>query len=420
MPTNDLSRDDDLYRRLQQHLDRMPVPFPATRSGIELRLLRHLFTPDDVRVALCLSAIPERAAAIQRRLARRARAAAGASGPASPAVSREAVVAALDSMVDRGLINRLGSGPGALYGKMPLAIGFYEAQVNRLTPELQRDLQQYADEAFGAALHSTPTPQLRAVPVPGALPPMPAAPGETPARAKTTTTVSLDAAIPFERAVGRYDDIRALVRASKGPFAVMNCICQQGKDLVGEPCRQTDGREHCLTLGPAARATVARGDARAITRDEMIALLDQADRDGLVVEPQNTQDPLFICCCCGCCCGVLTTAKKLPRPADFFAANYTAEVDADACIACAVCGSRCQMDAIAYDAGPAAIAEERCIGCGLCITTCASGAIRLVPRADARVPPKDTGRLYARMYRERFGAAGLAAAVGRRLIGLES
>ncbi len=418
MPDHAPSSDDDLYRRLQQHLDRMPVPFPATRSGIELRLLRHLFTPDDVRVALCLSAIPERAAAIHRRLARRARAAAGAGGSASQAVSRDAVVAALDSMVDRGLINRLGSGARALYGKMPLAIGFYEAQVNRLTPELQRDLQQYADEAFGAALHSTPTPQLRAVPVPGALPP-PSAPGEAPSAGRTTT-VSLDAAIPFERAVGRYDDIRALVRASKGPFAVMNCICQQGKDLVGEPCRQTDGREHCLTLGPAARATVARGDAREITQDEMIALLDQADRNGLVVEPQNTQDPLFICCCCGCCCGVLTTAKKLPRPADFFAANYTAVVDGEVCIACAVCGSRCQMDAITYDAGPAAIAEARCIGCGLCMTTCATGAIRLVPKATTHVPPKDTGRLYARMYRERFGAAGLAAAVGRRLIGLES
>jgi NAD-dependent dihydropyrimidine dehydrogenase PreA subunit len=415
MPDHDPSRDDDLYRRLQRHLDRMPVPFPATASGIELRLLHHLFAPDDVRLALCLGAIPDRAPVIRRRFARRVRAGGGASAVAPQAASLDAVVAALDSMVDRGLINRLGTGPRALYGKMPLAIGFYEAQVNRLTPELQRDLQQYADEAFGAALHSTPTPQLRAVPVPAAA----ARPVTGPA-AGTTVTVSLDAAIPFERVVGRYDDIRAIVRASTGPFAVMNCICQQGKDLVGEPCRQTDGREHCLTLGPAARATVARGDARAITRDEMIALLDQADRDGLVVEPQNTQDPLFICCCCGCCCGVLTTAKQLRRPADFFAANYAAEVDADACVACAVCGSRCQMDAITYDAGPAAIAEDRCIGCGLCITTCASDAIRLVARPDARVPPKDTGRLYARMYRERFGAAGLAAAVGRRLIGLES
>ena len=43
--------------------------------------------------------------------------------------------------------------------------------------------------------------------------------------------------------------------------------------------------------------------------------------------------------------------------------------------------------------------------------------MRLVVKPDARVPPKDTGRLYARMYRERFGMLGLADAVGRRLVG---
>jgi Fe-S-cluster-containing hydrogenase component 2 len=75
------------------------------------------------------------------------------------------------------------------------------------------------------------------------------------------------------------------------------------------------------------------------------------------------------------------------------------------------------MQAISCDDGPAAVEVERCIGCGLCVTTCATGAVRLVANSDARIPPKDTPRLYARMYRERFGALGLAAAVGRRLIG---
>jgi len=32
--------DDELYRSLQRHLDRMPVPYPATESGVELRILR--------------------------------------------------------------------------------------------------------------------------------------------------------------------------------------------------------------------------------------------------------------------------------------------------------------------------------------------------------------------------------------------
>ena len=377
MPTPPPSPDDALYRALQRHLDRMPVPYPATESGVELSILRRLFTPDDARLALCLSAIPESLATVHRR-----------AGRTTP---RAALAAALDRMAERGLIQRVTTRRGALYGKSPFVVGFYEAQVNRLTADLQRDVDRYGDEAFGAAFHSGRTPQLRTVPV--------------------------NESIPFERVVGRYDDIRAIVRASPGPFAVMNCICQQGKDLVGEPCRQTHDREHCLTIGMAAESMVGRGTARFITRDETLQFLERADREGLVVEPQNTQDPLFICCCCGCCCGVLTTAKKLPRPASFFATNYHAVVDADACNSCLVCETRCQMQAIACDDGPAAVKVERCIGCGLCVTTCATGAVRLVANPDARVPPKDTPRLYARMYRERFGTLGLAAAVGRRLIG---
>jgi Na+-translocating ferredoxin:NAD+ oxidoreductase subunit B len=201
---------------------------------------------------------------------------------------------------------------------------------------------------------------------------------------------------------------------------VMNCICQQGKDLLGQPCRQTHDREHCLTIGAAAHSMVGRGAARDISRDEVLGFLDRADRDGLVVEPQNTQQPLFICLCCGCCCGVLTTAKKLPHPAEFFATNYVANVEAGSCDACAVCGTRCQMEAITFGDGPAVVTRDRCIGCGLCVSSCPTGAITLRVKPDARIPPKDTGRLYTRLMRERFGALGVLATVGRRLLGMRS
>ena len=376
MPAPAITPDDDLYRALQQHLDRMPVPYPATESGVELRILSRLFSPEDARLALCLSVIPESLATIHRRAGRKA--------------PRAKLVAALDRMAERGIIQRVPARRGALYGKAPFVVGFYEAQVNRLTADLQRDVERYEEEAFGAAFWAQ-TPQLRTVPI--------------------------NESIPFERVVGRYDDIRAFVRASPGPFAVMNCICQQGKDLTGKPCKQTHDREHCLTIGAAAESTVGRGAARFITKDETLAFLDKADREGLVVEPQNTQDPIFICCCCGCCCGVLTTAKKLPNPASFFATNYYAAVDAQSCDGCLVCETRCQMEAIACDDGAAAVKLERCIGCGLCVSACPTGALTLVMKPGARVPPKDMGRLYGRMYRERFGATGIAELVGRRVIG---
>ena len=49
----------DVYRRLQKHIDVMPVGFPATASGVELSILRRLFTPEEAEAALLLSALPE-------------------------------------------------------------------------------------------------------------------------------------------------------------------------------------------------------------------------------------------------------------------------------------------------------------------------------------------------------------------------
>jgi hypothetical protein len=69
---------------------------------------------------------------------------------------------------------------------------------------------------------------------------------------------------------------------------------------------------------------VGHGAARFIGQQEMLQLLDAADREGLVLQPENTKTPLFVCCCCGCCCGVLGSAKRFPRPADYFSANFRA------------------------------------------------------------------------------------------------
>lgn len=371
--------DDHIYRELRQHLDRMPIGFPATKSGVEIRILKQLFTPQDARIALCLSAIPEPIAVIHKRIKRE--------------MTREALQEALDRMAERGLIERHPSAQEVRYGKSVFAIGIYERQVNRLTEEFERDVLQYFDEAFGRSLHSKRTPQMRTVPV--------------------------NRTIVPERGIARYDDIREFVRSSEGPFAAMNCICRQGKDLMGEPCRQNATRDNCLTFGVAAQVMVDSGVARFLTREQMLGFLDQADRQGLVLEPQNTLDPLFVCCCCGCCCGVLTTAKKLPRPAEFFHANYYAEVDTTVCQACGTCSTRCQMDAVAMGEETATVDLSRCIGCGLCASTCPSGAMRLQPKQQQTTPPDDTEALYMKIFRERYGPLGTAAAVGRNLLGLK-
>jgi hypothetical protein len=89
-----------------------------------------------------------------------------------------------------------------MYSKLPLAIGIFEHQVNRITKELAEDFFKYEDEGFAEALLTSKTKQMRTIPV----------------------NISIDP----EFLVGSYDNARTLIERSPGPFAVMNCVCRQG------------------------------------------------------------------------------------------------------------------------------------------------------------------------------------------------
>ena len=374
-----MSDEGDVYRRLQQGLDELPVAYPATESGVELRILKRLFTPDEAEVALGLSAVPETVETLRRRL---------------PGRTADELESTLDRMVERGAIfggRMLARGGAKRYSRAPLVIGMYEAQVDRLTRELQEDFDQYLREGLASSLLRPKTKQMRTVPV--------------------------DARFVPDRLVGRYDDARRVVEEGDGPWAARNCVCRQGQDLRGEPCRQTSSRRVCLTIAAAARATVSAGDGELLTREGALALLDQAEREGMVLQPANARDPLFICLCCGCCCGVLRAAKTFPRPAEYLHSNYQAVVDEALCSECGTCRSRCPMEALGAGDGATAVDLGRCIGCGLCVSTCPPEAVKLRAKARATAPPKDMKALYGRIMVERFGLLGVARRIGKALLG---
>jgi len=47
------------YIKLQRHLDNQAVGFPATKSGAEIRILQHIFSPDEAELVTCLTYQPE-------------------------------------------------------------------------------------------------------------------------------------------------------------------------------------------------------------------------------------------------------------------------------------------------------------------------------------------------------------------------
>ena len=353
----------DYYRELQKHLDKMPVGYPATESGIEIKILKHLFTQEQVKIALKLNFMADPLNKIYRRLKK--------SG-----FSLEELEVKLDEMYFNGLINRgivkEGETEMKYYGSAPLVIGFFEYQLNRLTPEFFKDAHQYLhDTFFSEEYHKSGVPQLRVIP--------------------------LDQTVNFEQSIAQYDDLKGLIENIGEPIAIMECICRKGADLIGEPCTKTKLRESCFSFRTAAKSFIEKGLAREITKEEAFNILEKAEEDGLVLQPGNSQRPMNICACCGCCCGVLTSHIQLPEFAHLFATNYRAEVDTELCVGCGICEDRCNVDAVHVEDDVSVVDKARCIGCGVCVPTCTSEAITLIKKEEEILPPKNTMATYTKI-----------------------
>lgn len=144
-----------------------------------------------------------------------------------------------------------------------------------------------------------------------------------------------------------------------------------------------------MLIGPDhAKRHVEMGIARYISREEAFGILDKAQKDGLVLQPENSQRPDAICCCCGDCCVLLKMLTKHPRPVEMYITNFYAEVDREYCLGCNICEGKCQLNAITID-GTAEVNLDRCIGCGNCVAHCPQEAMKLMKKEPENVPFKD-------------------------------
>lgn len=358
-----------IYHELQQHLDKLPIGMPSTESEIEIKLLKHLFTPEEAKIALQLNMIGETVERIFVRIK-----------TTDITISLAELDKVLDTMATKGAIHPHIRENGIKYSLAQLAIGMFEFQVDKMTKEFAQDIIEYSQGEFAREFHKTKVPQLRTIPV--------------------------NASITAEMGISIYDDIRNYINLIEGQFGVMNCICKQGKDLVGDSCKVTDIRETCL-LFPEAVPLFAKFECvRYIDKNEFLEILNRAEKVGLVIQPSNTQRPSAICCCCGDCCGILSMAKQFKKPAELFSSNYFAEIISENCIGCGICLEKCQMDAPIIQEKQAYINLDRCIGCGICITSCSKEAIKLRQKNNIKTPPKSNRALYQKILTKKKGKIG--------------
>ncbi|HCY85956.1 MAG TPA: 4Fe-4S ferredoxin [Desulfobacteraceae bacterium] len=381
-----VAHKDQAYRDLQRHLNRLPVGFPPSSSGADIRLLKHIFSPLQARIATTLTHEPEDLATLFLRAGHLVK---------SPGDLKTELTA----MVKNGGLEIAKTKEGqTCWANAPLVVGMYELQLDRLTPEFIRDFKAYTSEKrFGISFLGTGLSQMRTIPIHKSLRP--------------------------DLPLADVDRIEDLLDLASPPFVILPCICRRKKAMAGEPCRQTERTETCMAMGGIARTLMEMDIGRKIDREEALAIIRENQKEGLVLQPANTRHIEFLCSCCGCCCSMLSLQRDLPVPLDFWSANHRAELERDRCVGCGKCIKRCQAGALTLKElqGRMACIEvnpHRCIGCGHCVAVCPTKAMRLSPKPAPDRPPKNRADLNRIMLKERHSPLAPVKVIGKLARGI--
>jgi len=334
--------NQDVYKKLARRLDAIPNGFPETESGVELKILAKIYTPEETALACEMRLIPESAKQIAQRTSR------------DPAKT----TALLEKMVRKGLIHAIGKGERREFGLMPMAVGVYEEQLDRMNEELARLFEEYYP-VFAKRLLSHPPPIHKVIPV--------------------------EKSIPVEVQVFPFEQASALLKNAKS-FGVRKCICRVERALVGEPCKYPV--EVCLVFAPVEGAFDDDPKTRVVTMEEALKILREAEEAGLIHSSSNIQEGhSYICNCCTCCCGVMRGISQLGIENSVAKSDFYATVDPEMCTGCETCVERCQFGAPSLVDNISHVDQKRCVGCGQCVMTCPSGAMTLVRKPEDQITP---------------------------------
>ncbi len=348
----------DIYEKLRERLDDLATGYPAAENGVEIRILRRLFSEEEAEFFLQLSPLPETPEDVAKRLSKQ---------------STE-TAALMERMAKKGLLFRLRKGDTLKYAAVPYVVGIFEFQVDKMDRETALDMNEYFETSFGRTIQSFETPVMRAIPI--------------------------NREIAVKWPVAPYEDVLEIL-GKQETVAIAPCICRTWMKLAEKGCDKPV--ETCFMFGSHAHYYVENGMGRYISIEEAREIVKRNEEIGLVMQPFNSQKVGGMCSCCGDCCGMLRSLKKQPNPAAAVQSNYFAEIDAETCAGCETCIERCQMEAIRMVDDKAVVNLDRCIGCGLCVTTCSTGASRLVKKPEDKQyqPPQSGVETYMRIAMER-------------------
>ncbi len=192
----------DNYEKLANYLNSMPNGFPRTETGIELQLLKKIFTPEDAELFCRLTLEKETVEQIASRTG----------------LDEEYLSQHLESMWQRGLIECHCIENIKTYNAVPWILGIFELQQKFIDEEFARLHAKYIKTVGPYFL--TPKPQIMQV-------------------------IPIEQHIKPNSSPMPYEQLSAIINESKS-FAVNECICKKQTALLNRGC--TKPREVCLSI----------------------------------------------------------------------------------------------------------------------------------------------------------------------------
>ncbi len=146
-------------------------------------------------------------------------------------------------------------------------------------------------------------------------------------------------------------------------FCVDVCACRRQQAMRGEGVGDIEGYM-CLAVGDMAEYLVeTHKDARYITYDEVMEILERAEKKGFVHQITNLdgEDKIVgICNCSPGTCDAIRTSQLFNTP-NMSASAYRAHVDREKCVACGKCVEVCPV-------GAAKLGQKLCTKDGKVVT----------------------------------------------------
>ncbi|SHI85647.1 4Fe-4S dicluster domain-containing protein [Dethiosulfatibacter aminovorans DSM 17477] len=196
--------------------------------------------------------------------------------------------------------------------------------------------------------------------------------------------------LAVETEVLDYERAMEIIRQSGGG-SISTCSCRHQASHLGTACDAP--QEVCISLGRAAKWLISKNLARPATVGELLEVLEETQKLGLVHLCDNVMDnPTYICSCCSCCCHLLRGVNEKNIMA-FHPSNFIADLEREKCVNCGLCVTKCPVDAIKMtlveDVEIPVVNEDLCIGCGVCAHFCPTDAMVMFQRSELHIPPKD-------------------------------